>query len=597
MEIKKRSMTICGKDISEFAIISSEVSLPSEKTGAKELQKYIALTTGVTLEIKGCDTEQECEIIVGKSCREKGELAFDREPLNEDGYIIKTVGTKLLIAGGSRRGGMYGCYEFIERYMGWRFFTKDLEVCKAPDTIEIAEGILDTYTPLLEYRELDWVCARPKEWAVKAHINGNYRDFGEEYGGELKWGGAIHSMSHYFDGVRDKQPCLSDPENIAAVIKQIEKKLEERPDVELFEISQNDNQNYCQCERCKKIDEEEGSHAGTLIRFMNALSDAFKDKYPKLKFQTFAYQYTRKPPKTKCRDNIVIKLCPMEMCPNHTFFDDNCWQNRDFKRDLEGWNEKAQKIYVWDYSANYAWFHAPFPNLEVMRQNMKWFVDNNVKGYYPEANYVSNSCEFAELRSYLHAKIMWRPYMSKEEYYEHMFEFMEAYYGPGWKNIRKWIEFTEEAAAKNHADVFSEPFIVIRREDYEAKREEINKWWADAEAAAKETGDKDILEHVQRSSIQWKIIKLTIEYDSRFVAGDAESQKWYVYENQLFYNATVKYDSCWKEGFAWPPKLDFRKPPLEWAHAHYYGEGIEWDWIFDEAANRRLYTRQWKRKL
>ena len=137
------------------------------------------------------------------------------------------------------------------------------------------------------------------------------QDFGEEYGGELRWGGAIHSMSHYFEDTHDKQPCLSDPENIALVIKKIEEELEEKPWIELFEISQNDNQNDCQCERCKKINEEEGSRAGTTIHFMNALSDGLREKFPKLKLQTFAYQYTRKPPKTKCRDNIVIKLCPM----------------------------------------------------------------------------------------------------------------------------------------------------------------------------------------------------------------------------------------------------------------------------------------------
>ena len=593
MEMTKRTMKLLGADISEYVIVSMEESLPSEKTGAKELKKYIELTTGAKLDIVDGTAKADREIIVGKSDRETGALAFDRAPLEEDGYVIRTEGTKLLIAGGSRRGGMYGVYEFIERYMGWRFFTNDLEMCKAPETIEVGE-INESYTPIFEYRELDWVCARPKEWAVKAHINGNYRDFGPEYGGELRWGGAIHSMSKYFDGVQDKQPCLSDPENIAHVIKKIEEELEEKPWIELFEISQNDNQNDCQCERCKKINEEEGSRAGTTIHFMNALSDGLREKFPKLKLQTFAYQYTRKPPKTKCRDNIVIKLCPMEMCPNHAFTDDSCWPNSDFKRDLEGWNEKASKIYVWDYSVNYSWFHCPFPNLKIMPVNMRWFADNNVKGYYPEANYISNHCEFAELRSYLHAKLMWNPYMPEEEYYAHMHEFMEAYYGPGWKNILNWIDFTSEAASKNHCDLFSDPFEVIKLEDYKARYEDCKKWWEDAENMAKETGDKDLVDRVHRSSIQWRFVKLCLEYNDRFVKGDRDKQLWYVVENQNFYNDTVKYNSCWKEGYAWPPKLNFRRPPIEWAHHHFYGTGVEFDWIFTEAADRRLITREWE---
>ncbi|MBQ4601989.1 MAG: hypothetical protein IJB24_03925, partial [Clostridia bacterium] len=59
-------------------------------------------------------------------------------------------------------------------------------------------------------------------------------------------------------------------------------------------------------------------------------------------------------------------------------------------------------------------------------------------------------------------------------------------------------------------------------------------------------------------------------------------------------NDTVRYDSCWKEGYAWPPKLNFRRPPIEWAHHHFYGTGVEFDWIFTEAADRRLITRKWE---
>ncbi|MBR4881329.1 MAG: hypothetical protein IKU19_05305, partial [Clostridia bacterium] len=161
MEMTKRTMKLLGADISEYVIVSMEESLPAEKTGAKELKKYIELTTGAKLDIVDGTAKADREIIVGKSDREVGALAFDRAPLEEDGYVIRTEGTKLLIAGGSRRGGMYGVYEFIERYMGWRFFTKDLEMCKAPEVIEVGE-INESYTPVFEYRELDWVCARPK---------------------------------------------------------------------------------------------------------------------------------------------------------------------------------------------------------------------------------------------------------------------------------------------------------------------------------------------------------------------------------------------------------------------------------------------------
>ena len=85
MEMTKRTMKLLGADISEYVIVSAPESLPSEKTGAKELKKYIELTTGVKLDIVDGSVKAEREIIVGKSDRETGALAFDREPLNEDG--------------------------------------------------------------------------------------------------------------------------------------------------------------------------------------------------------------------------------------------------------------------------------------------------------------------------------------------------------------------------------------------------------------------------------------------------------------------------------------------------------------------------------
>ncbi len=567
-----KKLTICGNDIRKYVIISGAEAAPSEARVAKELAKYILETTGYepTVMSDACPVG-DYEIIVGKTNREGELYTVCREELGDEGYVIMTAGTKLIIAGGEKRGTMYGVYDFLEKYLGWRFFTLTLEKCYGDDEIDIPEGLMDKKVPLFEYRELDWVCARDKHWAVKAKINGNYRKFGEDFGGELNWGGAIHSLYHYLDStMMGSQPCLSDPKNIESVIQQVGKILEQQPDLDIFEISQNDNQNYCKCERCQQIDEEEGSHSGTLIRLINALADAFKDKYPKLHFQTFAYQYTRKPPqKTKPRDNVIIKLCPIECCYSHAFNDESCKANVEFKADLEAWNEVVKKVYVWDYSTNYAWFTAPFPNFRIMRDNIRFFADNSVTGYYPEANYIYPSGEFAELRSYLHAKLMWDPYLSDEEYDRHMREFLEAYYGAGWENILKFINFTCDEVSNSHSDLWSHPSLVIPYEKWIAHNEEITGWWDAAEEAVKD--DKETLENVKRSRLQYTLIKLSIEHDARFEKGDAESRKQYYYDNLKFYNDLVKDNIGWREAFTWPPKIDFQRPPLEWANPHTYG--------------------------
>ena len=66
----------------------------------------------------------------------------------------------------------------------------------------------------------------------------------------------------------------------------------------IFSVSQNDTFNNCQCEQCKAVDDAEGSPAGSLLKFVNAVAESIEKDHPKIRIDTLAYQYTRKPPKT-----------------------------------------------------------------------------------------------------------------------------------------------------------------------------------------------------------------------------------------------------------------------------------------------------------
>jgi hypothetical protein len=46
----------------------------------------------------------------------------------------------------------------------------------------------------------------------------------------------------------------------------------------------------------------------------NAVADAIKDEYPNVAIDTFAYQYTRKPPAHVVpRPNVIVRLCSIEL--------------------------------------------------------------------------------------------------------------------------------------------------------------------------------------------------------------------------------------------------------------------------------------------
>ena len=105
------------------------------------------------------------------------------------------------------------------------------------------------------------------------------------------------------------------------------------PDCQIISITQNDWAGACECPDCKALDEAEGSHSGTMLSFANYLAEKIEPEFPNVAVDTFAYQYTRKPPKTiRPRPNVIVRLCsieccfahPLEICPsseNHRFRD------------------------------------------------------------------------------------------------------------------------------------------------------------------------------------------------------------------------------------------------------------------------------------
>ncbi|MBQ3126170.1 MAG: DUF4838 domain-containing protein [Clostridia bacterium] len=471
-------------------------------------------------------------------------IALD-DTLPRDGYSITACpDCGISIRGGNGRGVIYGVYGFLEHYAGMRFFMPGLE---SPGEGDIVVDEDYAFTPVFEFRQSDWQCGNSNvDWCVKNGIN--QRAIPPEMGGHMKYGAFVHTMTTLVGTPPREQPCLSDPEVLKKAIAGVRKILAEQPDTMIISVSQNDNQNFCTCEKCAAVDAEEGSHAGTLLRFVNAVAADIARDYPHVIIDTLAYQYTRRVPAiTKPLPNVCIRLCSIECCFSHPLADRTCPVNSKFHDDIIAWSKICDRIYIWDYVTNFHHYVPTFPNFSVLRENMRFFADHGVKGMYPEGQFnTKQSGEFGELRCYLLAKLMMNPYMSAAEYYRHMDEFLAAYYGEGWRYIRAYIDFACAEAAGGHMKIYDRPFGFLPRDKYEAMEETIEQWWDKAEAMA---GDR--LDYVKRSRLQWRYIRLMLHPDAeegKRLRDDVEA-------------AGVR----WREGRELlPPDADLAKPPYLW---------------------------------
>jgi hypothetical protein len=164
-----------------------------------------------------------------------------------------------------------------------------------------------------------------------------------------------------------------------------------------------------------------------MIRFVNEVAASFPDKM----ISTLAYQYTRKPCKTRPLDNVLITLCSIE-CDRSAPISEKC---TDFANDLVGWGKLTNNIRIWDYTTQFTNFFAPFPNLHTLQPNIKLFRDNNAKWVFEQHS--SNPSELFELRSYITAQLLWNPDQHLDTL---LTDFTTGYYKEAGVYVKEYID-------------------------------------------------------------------------------------------------------------------------------------------------------------
>ena len=439
------------RSIADYKIIYDEGAGETEIVAANILADTLSQITGLDYTAEQAAPTFSNEIHVGQG---------GGPELGSDGYFIREEKGSIRISGGPR-GVLYGVYRFLEEYFDCHWYTHELAVIpQGPAEIEAVR--YEQYVPPLEFRETDWISPRDPVFSVANGLNGNvYRDLPEELGGMVGYnGGMCHTIINNFLRPDDffethpdwyayresghkrvpRQLCLTNPEVLEEMIREVRAQLADGNGQRIVSVTQDDNQDYCQCAECKRVDEEEGSHAGTMLRFVNAIADNIKDDYPDALIDTFAYQYTRTPPEhVRPLPNVIVRLCSIECCFAHPLDDPGCPDNTAFAGDIKTWSEICDRLYIWDYTTNYGQYNCVYPNFGVLQRNMQFFVKHNVKGVYEEGNYQAAQCdsEFAALRAYLLARLMMNPDIDCDA---EMDGFLKAYYGGGWQYMREFID-------------------------------------------------------------------------------------------------------------------------------------------------------------
>lgn len=450
-----------------IAIIVDPTDTPPVQSAALELQKNLNQQTQTQIPIlppSDPQTHTRRFIIGPKAALSlQPQLSQTLATLGPESFLLRTTPAgDTLLAGGHPRGTLYAVLTALHDN-GCRWWTPTASLIPARDISAFPKYPSDNppQSPAFEYRDLYYLQAFDPQWALHNRTNGTRANIPPSLGGSTKTAFLVHSYfkllppEKYFDAhpdwyslldgkrTKDKsQLCLTNPDMLQEVIKNTRDLLKQKENATTISISQNDWAGGCTCPSCKAIDDQEGSPSGNIINFTNAVAAALKPEFPHVTFSTLAYEYSVAPPKTiRPADNVVVYVCTTRAGFEKPIINQ---PTRPIAAQIKSWSAIA-RVYVWDYLPNFSHICLPHPNLYVIGPNFLFYKTSGVRGVFAQGIYNTPASEFAELRAWLAAQLLWDPSQDSSKLIQ---EFVTGYYGPAAPAVMNHIPLHQAAIEK-----------------------------------------------------------------------------------------------------------------------------------------------------
>lgn len=449
-------------NVPRYTIIGDNSKGMSPLYAARELRDYILKITGHEIGV----TNSKGPGIVTKTILIS---IVDDPALGDDGFRIKAKKDGNVVIAGGKRGVIYGVYELLETHGGVGWFSSWCEVVPEKPSFNIPDDLDFTDRPAFLWRNPSWrdVCDH-EVFAIRLRMNGdgNTWRFSEEHGGAYHYvrGLSTHCFNNFLPAEkyfgdhpewfseiggqrrgrgRFTQICLTNDEALEESVKNIRELIDRDQGAGMISISPNDNYQYCECARCKKMTGSEGSVAGPLLNFVNRIAERLEPQYPRLLVRMMAYQGFREPPRTiRPRDNVFVEFCMYENEYAHPHLETTHPPSRDNVRAFDTWSKIRSRagMGMWDYVSNWDNHLRPMAIVYSFKPNYEYYLDRGVKYLYSEGD--RYHADFAELKAYLAAKLAWNPHQDDKRLID---RFFAGYYGAGAPYVREWMELVNAA--------------------------------------------------------------------------------------------------------------------------------------------------------
>jgi hypothetical protein len=512
-------MPIAAHGKAQCVVVTQPDATAAERHAAHELAETLHQITGATFSIvESGERVPEAAIIIGPGPAARAlfpEVALER--FGNEQLTMRTRGKRLLLAGGRPRGTLYAVYRFLQEQCGVRWWTPLASTIPHKADLVVPELTRDEQ-PAFESRDPYWYPAFNADWAVRNGSNSQSAHLDAAHGGSILYKGFVHTSyplvppekyaalhPEWYSLINGKrvfenaQLCTTNPELRDFLVDRIRDEIRESPDATILSLSQNDCFNPCECPVCKELDDREGSHSASMLAMVNYVAERIGKEYPNVAIDTLAYQYTRKAPKDiKPLPNVIVRLCSIE-CNFAAPLDDA--SNRSFANDIIDWNRLSKRLYIWDYTTNFAHYVQPHPNWFVLGPNLRFFHNHGARGVFEQGAYQSSGSEMSELRAWVLAQLLWNPDQDDRKLIR---EFLDGYYGKAAPAIWEYMNLLANKAKGVTMGCYASPSSPYLDFDTLSRAERL---WKRAEAAVK--SNPDLVWRVQQGHLPVRYVFLS----------------------------------------------------------------------------------------
>jgi len=369
------------------------------------------------------------------------ELDARAAKLENEGWLIASVPDGVLLTGShedsAKLAGVYHAVSlFLEEQAGvrWLWPGESGEVIPHNPDLEISQ-IERSGVP--DFRRRQLMAGYVRFWAPEQRAEWNAWTKRTRQGDQLNavfghaWASIIPPEQYFeahpewFSLVNGKritaQLCISNPQLRDEFVKNLLAKPGNQK-LDIISVSANDGFGFCQCDRC-------GNIADAYWDFVNDIAQRVKVLRPEVGVGTFAYSFSRQPPKNieKLPDNVYLSMTSYAtqlMLPEG---------RQEYEEFMNGWKSKGVKIVMREYWGVHYYMDLPVLFPRETGEEVRMGYEAGLMGAYGETgkNFATQAPNY-----YVLTHQLWNPEADPEVALDEFY----AAFGPAKEDVRRYYE-------------------------------------------------------------------------------------------------------------------------------------------------------------